>query len=82
METHLTEHVNEPVLAYLPAHHGAFQQYTTKISLPTSRVAEPELEPVGVGPVFIWGTGTGTVFEYGSGSGSKYKEMKQTTKKN
>jgi hypothetical protein len=29
MNAHLMEHVNESVLAHLPAHHGAFLQYTT-----------------------------------------------------
>ncbi len=36
------EHVNEPVLAHLHTHYGAFQQYTTQISLPTSQQTIPE----------------------------------------
>jgi hypothetical protein len=30
METHLMEHVNEPVLAHLHTHYGAFQQYSMR----------------------------------------------------
>ncbi len=36
------EHVNESALAHLPAHHGAFLQYTTEKLLSTALEDSPQ----------------------------------------
>jgi hypothetical protein len=42
MDAHLMEHVNESALAHLPAHHGAFLQYTTEKLLSTALEDSPQ----------------------------------------